>query len=113
MSHVVLFKSGKYEISDSEKERLDSLIGVLKRWSNYKLSLYGHTDDVGSDETNEKLSQNRVKAVYDYLVIHQYDTSKMATKSFGEKNPVADNNDSVKKSLNRSVEMVLMIKGIS
>jgi hypothetical protein len=107
VSHVVLFNSGKFEITEAEKARLDSLLGVIKRWTNYKLSLYGHTDDVGSDEVNEKLSQNRVKAVYTYLMNHQYDTSKMATKSFGEKNPVADNNDSVKKSLNRSVEMVM------
>jgi len=71
------------------------------------LYLEGHTDDVGEDDANMTLSQNRSASVKRYLTQRGVDENRITTDGFGETRPVADNTSAKGKALNRRVEMVL------
>ena len=101
----LLFKMNKSEINESSFESLNKVAELLK--SNEKsLELIGHTDSVGSSTYNQTLSQNRASAVKDYLV-SQGVTSEIVVMGKGEESPIADNNTSEGKALNRRVEFIL------
>ena len=101
----LLFKMNKSEINESSFESLNKVAELLK--SNEKsLELIGHTDSVGSSTYNQTLSQNRASAVKDYLV-SQGVTSEIVAMGKGEECPIADNNTSEGKALNRRVEFIL------
>tara|TARA_B110000495_G_C22871394_1_gene508176 strand:- start:77 stop:520 length:444 start_codon:yes stop_codon:yes gene_type:complete len=101
----LLFKMNKSEINESSFESLNKVAELLK--SNEKsLELIGHTDSVGSSTYNQTLSQNRASAVKDYLV-SQGVTSEIVAMGKGEESPIADNNTSEGKALNRRVEFIL------
>ncbi|WP_027720451.1 OmpA family protein [Maridesulfovibrio zosterae] len=71
------------------------------------VKLIGHTDSVGNRKYNRKLSLNRAKAVKDYLCAHyQIDPSRISLKGMGEESPIAPNNTSMGRALNRRVEVV-------
>ncbi|MBI4645859.1 MAG: OmpA family protein [Bacteroidia bacterium] len=75
-----------------------------------KVEISGHTDDVGSDETNNKLSKNRAQAVTDYLVKSGIDPNRIITKGYGETRPVAFNNTEEGRQMNRRVEFKILSK---
>ncbi len=72
-----------------------------------KLDIEGHTDIVGSDEYNQKLSEKRAEAVRGYLATQGIDDSAMAARGFGKTMPVSDNNTAAGRQKNRRVEIIV------
>ena len=79
---------------------------MLQKYTDQTTAIHGHTDNVGNDEDNKTLSQNRAKAVYEYLATKGVSTSRMRTLGFGESQPVATNDTDEGRQLNRRVEIV-------
>ena len=84
---------------------LDAAVEALKENPGVRVQVAGHTDSVGTDEYNQKLSERRAHAVLDYLSSHGIDGSRLSAVGFGEKNSVADNATADGRSQNRRVEL--------
>ncbi|HEY0180772.1 MAG TPA: OmpA family protein [Dokdonella sp.] len=85
---------------------LDQAIDALKRYPEIKVELDGHTDSVGSDAYNQKLSERRAQIVYDYLTAHGIDASRItAVKGFGESQPIDTNKTKEGRARNRRTEL--------
>jgi outer membrane protein OmpA-like peptidoglycan-associated protein len=99
------FKSGKTELPDEAKARLDQVIGQLKTdTKNVFIEIEGHTDNVGDKLYNEKLGLERAEAVKRYLYEqHQIPLHKMNVISYGEDKPVAPNTNKEGRAQNRRV----------
>jgi len=72
-----------------------------------RVAIRGHTDDVGSDEDNLKLSQGRAKSVNDYMVLSGIDDNRLTYKGFGEAKSVASNKTEYGRAQNRRTEFVI------
>jgi outer membrane protein OmpA-like peptidoglycan-associated protein len=99
------FKTGKTDLPDAAKARLDEVIGQLKNdTKNAFIEIEGHTDNVGAPEFNQKLGLERAEAVKRYLYEqHQVPLHKMNVISYGEEKPVAPNNNKDGRAQNRRV----------
>jgi OOP family OmpA-OmpF porin len=87
------------------KAKLDDLVGKVKGISLEVIIAVGHTDAVGSDAYNQKLSVKRSDAVKAYLVSKGIEKNRVYTEGKGEKQPVADNNTAAGRAKNRRVEI--------
>lgn len=104
------FASNSSELNEETKFIIGEFGRYLKKNSKIKISINGHTDNVGDDNANLTLSANRAKAVYDYLVSLGIPPERMAHKGFGEKVPVASNNSEFGRAKNRRTEFVITAK---
>ncbi len=102
----LLFESGKDVIMESSFNSLNKLASVLINQPHAQLSLEGHTDNVGDNEANLKLSQDRAASVKRYLQ-NKGSRNKIETAGYGETRPVATNETSEGRQKNRRVEMKL------
>ena len=84
------------------------LTTLLQDNPNMKIELSGHTDNKGKDKYNEKLSEDRSKAVYDYLISKGIDKKRLSYKGYGAKRPIADNKTEEGRAKNRRVEFVII-----
>lgn len=100
----IYFDSGKATLKDESRVELDKLFDILTR-SAIVIELGGHTDSDGSDEANEKLSQDRVNSVKQYLVNKGVPSDRINAVGYGEKFPIADNSTPEGKAQNRRVEV--------
>ena len=80
---------------------------ILQQYPDLKLQVEGHTDSVGSDELNQKLSDNRAKATQDFLVQNGVTSTNITSVGYGKAAPVADNSTAAGRAQNRRVEMVV------
>jgi outer membrane protein OmpA-like peptidoglycan-associated protein len=103
----VLFKTGSYELLAGARERLAKVSGIVIAHPGLKLEVEGHTDSVGSDEYNQKLSENRAGAVRDYLVQQGIPADAIVSRGLGKTQPVATNDTAEGRQQNRRVELVL------
>jgi len=87
---------------------LDVAQGILKERPDLKVVIEGHTCSMGTDAYNQKLSERRAKAVYDYLVKKGVNAAKLSTVGLGEAQPMADNTTESGRELNRRVEFKLV-----
>jgi len=103
----IFFKTGSYELLPKSYASLNDVVKVLKENPELKLSIEGHTDSEGSENDNKLLSENRAKAVLDYLVQKGVSKKRLTALGYGEEKPIADNSTSDGKAKNRRVEMKL------
>ncbi|SRR5581483_6299770 len=105
----VLFDTGKATLKPGAREKLSKLAGILVAYPGaYRIEIEGHTDSVGSDELNLKLSQGRADSVRDYLVQSGVKPDHlMAARGFGETTPVASNETAAGRQVNRRVEIII------
>jgi outer membrane protein OmpA-like peptidoglycan-associated protein len=103
----VLFDTGQYSLRAGAREKLARISGILLAYPSLKLEVEGHTDSVGSDELNMKLSEQRASSVRDFMVQSGIVSSSIASRGFGESQPVATNDTSAGRQQNRRVEMVV------
>ena len=104
----VFFETAKWDLKEESTIELDKLVKLMTGNPSMKVCLEGHTDNVGSDASNQKLSENRAKAVYDYLVNHGVEASRLQYKGYGESKPIADNETEEGRALNRRTVFTVM-----
>jgi len=103
----VLFDFGKYDLRPEAREKLAKLSGIILGHPGLNLAIEGHTDNVGSDELNQKLSEKRAEAVRNYLVEQGLADNTVMSYGFGKTSPVADNGSAAGRQKNRRVEIVV------
>jgi OOP family OmpA-OmpF porin len=101
----IQFETGKDVITKSSWPILDSVVVVMNQNPTYKLKIAGHTDNQGEALKNLILSEQRAKAVMNYLVSHGVEPVRIISATgFGDQNPIADNSTKEGRKLNRRVE---------
>ncbi len=103
----VLFDTGKYELRPPTREQLAKLCGVLLAHAGLNLEVEGYTDSTGTDDFNQKLSDQRASTVRDYLVAQGLASGSVTSKGFGKEMPVATNDTSAGRQKNRRVELIV------
>ena len=102
---VVLFDFDKFEIKPEAYPVLDKIVSLVKQNPQLKMEIQGHTDNVGSAQYNQKLSENRAKAIVDYLVRNGIDPEKLDYRGYGLTQPVASNDTEDGRAENRRVQL--------
>jgi outer membrane protein OmpA-like peptidoglycan-associated protein len=103
----VLFDFNKYTLKSEAREKLAKVSGILLAYPNLKLQVEGYTDNIGSDEYNQKLSEQRADSVRVYLVSQSVTDSNVSAKGLGKNDPIADNSTDKGRAQNRRVELVV------
>jgi len=103
----VLFATGKYNLKPDTQVTLAKLSGIVLAHPGLNLAVEGYTDNVGAEEFNRKLSEQRAGAVRDFLVQQGLAASSVTAQGFGMSNPVADNATAAGRQQNRRVEIIV------
>ncbi len=103
----VLFDFGRYDLRPEAREKLAKLAGIILAHPGLRLAVEGHTDSVGSDEANQRLSEQRSDTVRSYLVGQGLPDTSVSSQGFGKTVPVADNNTADGRQRNRRVEIIV------
>jgi outer membrane protein OmpA-like peptidoglycan-associated protein len=103
----VLFDTGRAELKSGAGRKLDQLAQFLVEHPDRRVQIDGFTDSIGTDSYNEDLSQRRADAVKTALINRGVEPSRIGTEGYGKAYPVATNNDSGGRQLNRRVEVVI------
>jgi outer membrane protein OmpA-like peptidoglycan-associated protein len=103
----VLFDVGKATLKPEAREKLAKVAGILETHPDLKLQVEGHTDSTGSDELNQKLSENRASSARDFLVSQGIPATEITATGFGKTMPVASNDTAEGRQRNRRVELVI------
>ena len=101
----VHFDFDKATIRAEDRPILDEAVNTLKEYGTIAIAVDGHTDSVGTDQYNQKLSERRARAVAGYLADHGIARSRMTVEGFGESKPVASNDTADGRAQNRRVEL--------
>jgi outer membrane protein OmpA-like peptidoglycan-associated protein len=103
----VLFDTGKHQLKPGAREKLAKVAGILLAYPGLNIEVDGFTDSVGSDSSNQTLSENRASSVRDYLVQQGVLTGAINSKGFGNSQAVATNDNAAGRQMNRRVELVV------
>jgi outer membrane protein OmpA-like peptidoglycan-associated protein len=103
----VLFDFDKATLRAGAREKLARVAGILLTQPGLDIAVEGHTDSVGSDGYNQRLSEQRAGSVRDYLVRQGIEPGAVATAGFGESQPAVSNNTAAGRQQNRRVEIVV------
>jgi outer membrane protein OmpA-like peptidoglycan-associated protein len=103
----VLFDTGRAELNPGAARKLDQLAQFLNEHKDRLVQIDGFTDSVGTDAYNDELSRRRADAVKSALLSRGVDSARIGTVGYGKAYPVANNNDSGGRQLNRRVEVVI------
>jgi outer membrane protein OmpA-like peptidoglycan-associated protein len=103
----ILFVSGSSKLQASSYKGLNDVANIMKEYPGASLAIDGHTDNVGSDEMNQKLSEDRANSVKTYLVSKGVDESLITAAGHGETIPIADNKTAAGRQQNRRSELTL------
>ncbi|NSW44628.1 MAG: OmpA family protein [Bacteroidales bacterium] len=106
----IFFEFAKAVLLPESYPELDRTAEFLKNNPTIEIEIGGHTDDIGSDVTNQKLSEKRARAVADYLISKGVDAKRMTVVGYGESRPIAFNTDEEGRAMNRRVEFKVMKK---
>ena len=104
----IQFESGKHELLPESFIELDKLLAILNENPKLKVQIVGHTDNVGSDNDNLVLSNQRAKIVLNYLTSKGIAAERLSSKGMGAQQPVSDNQTEEGKALNRRTEMIIL-----
>ncbi|MFH4966652.1 OmpA family protein [Gaetbulibacter sp. M240] len=105
---TINFDSGKASIKAESATVLNDIVKILNEYPTAKFTVEGHTDSVGSDELNQRLSDSRANAVKEYLVENGVDAFRLSSLGYGETKPVDTNNTRAGRANNRRVEINLV-----
>jgi outer membrane protein OmpA-like peptidoglycan-associated protein len=106
---AVQFETAKATLKKESYPLLDEIIGIMREYPDYILTISGHTDDVGNDERNLRLSQDRAKTCQDYFVFRGIKAERLRSAGFGETRPIAPNDTPAGRESNRRVEFDLVL----
>ena len=100
----IFFEFGKSTLKSESYIQLDNVVLLMQSTPGLRIEISGHTDNVGSAKTNQKLSEDRSRAVVDYLVSRGVELARLEYKGYGFSQPVASNSTADGRSQNRRVE---------
>ena len=106
----IYFAFNSSDLTEESKAVLDQMTEFLEFNGSMKIQIQGHTDNIGNDADNLKLSENRARSVYDYLVGKHIDPERLSYRGFGETDPIADNDTEEGRSKNRRTCFVIVKK---
>lgn len=101
----ILFDVNSYQLKDASKESIAELSKILQKYEDTNIMFSGYTDNTGSEEYNQKLSEDRAKAVAEYAAFVGVDAGRMTIIGYGESDPIADNSTATGRTQNRRVEI--------
>ncbi len=104
----IYFAFNQSELLPSSFSSLELLAEILNEKPDMQIEIRGHTDNIGSNRYNKKLSLDRAESVYQFLIEAGIDKSRLDYKGLGNESPVADNNTEFGRQLNRRVEIIVM-----
>ena len=104
----IFFETGKATLSPQSRVELEKAIDLMKGNPSMKIEVGGHTDNVGDDAFNMKLSYDRAKSVIEYLVNGGIPVNVLQAKGYGEMNPIATNDTEEGRKSNRRTEFVIL-----
>ncbi|MDP5158178.1 MAG: OmpA family protein [Flaviramulus sp.] len=104
---TILFDTGKSTIKEQSAKVLADIIVILKEYPNAKFTVEGHTDSVGSETLNQRLSDSRANSVKEYLIENGIDAFRLSALGYGESKPIDTNNTKTGRANNRRVEINL------
>ncbi|MBL8204998.1 MAG: OmpA family protein, partial [Blastocatellia bacterium] len=103
----ILFDFNKDQLKPEAREKLSNVCGILSVTGGYNLSIEGHTDNKGTDEYNQKLSERRAQNVTSYLSNCGLTQDRLTSRGFGKTQPLAPNETAEGRQQNRRVEIVI------
>ena len=106
----IFFDFNKYELKPESFPELNRVVEMMNTNPGLKIEIGGHTDDIGTDESNKVLSQNRASAVKNYLCLRGISGDRITAIGYGEQLPVSDNSTENGRALNRRVELKITEK---
>jgi outer membrane protein OmpA-like peptidoglycan-associated protein len=106
-SYSIQFESGSAVIKPESYKLLNEILSSAVVAEGLKVGVYGHTDNTGAADANQRLSEERAKSVRSYLISKGLVEDRIEVKGYGDQQPVADNNTAAGKAQNRRVEIVL------
>ena len=108
MKSGILFGFDSYSLSQDSREKLERLAETLKDYKDTNILVAGHTDNVGTDDYNMKLSEKRADAVASFLSNKGVKRSRMSVNGYGEATPLVDNTSETGRDKNRRVELAIV-----
>jgi outer membrane protein OmpA-like peptidoglycan-associated protein len=103
----VLFDTAKFSLRPEAREKLAKVAGIVSGHPGLRLDVEGHTDNVGGDDYNQNLSEQRGSSVRDYLTQQGMQQGSVTTRGFGKTQPIATNDTAAGRQQNRRVELVI------
>jgi outer membrane protein OmpA-like peptidoglycan-associated protein len=107
---LLFYETDKYELQEESTAELERLVRFMKETPSALVEISGHTDSVGNDEYNQKLSERRANSAVEYLAKRGITSSRLTSIGFGKTKPVATNDTEKGRSENRRVEMTVRKK---
>lgn len=104
----IFFESGRAELKPISYVELNKAVDLLEKNPTMVIEIGGHTDNLGSDELNLKLSQSRADAVRDYMILAGIDEARIRSKGYGESTPIEDNSTEEGRAANRRTEFEIV-----
>lgn len=104
----IFFETAKADLRKESFNELNRILPLFEDYPNLKIEIAGHTDWVGSDESNQVLSERRANTVMEYFISKGVSTDRIVAKGYGEKEPVATNETDEGRALNRRVEFRIL-----
>lgn len=103
----ILFGFDSYELTPQARENIRNMSETLQKYPDTNVLVEGHTDNVGKENYNQRLSERRAKAVADYATSLGVDRNRIQTRGYGEEQPIADNDSEANRAENRRVEVAI------
>jgi outer membrane protein OmpA-like peptidoglycan-associated protein len=107
-SDTIKFDFDKATLRAENRELLSRIVGILMTSDNFRVQVYGHTDDIGTEAYNQDLSERRARTVRNYLVEAGIDPEIISTKGFGKTNPLVPGDSEQARATNRRVEVAII-----
>jgi len=106
----IFFDTNKFDLKPESVAELQKLVEFLNVNPTVHIEISGHTDNVGNDQLNQTLSENRAKAVYQYLISSQVNPARLVYKGYGKTQPIAPNTTDEGRQKNRRTEFMIIAK---
>lgn len=106
----VFFVFGTSTLIEESRVDLDKVLDLMQQNPTLKVELAGHTDNIGKAADNQRLSEQRAKAVYDYLIAHGVAADRLTYKGYGDTHPIADNSTDAGRAQNRRTTFTVIAK---
>ena len=104
----IFFDVDKYDLQQRSVTELQKILRFLKENSGVKVEISGHTDNSGSLSYNNSLSERRAESVYNYLISHGVEASRLISRGYGSTKPIADNDSEEGRKQNRRIEFKII-----